>query len=501
MSDSLHTLVHSLSQTEKRYFKLFASKQVQGKKANYLLLFESLLEQDAYSEMGLKVKLQGSGIERHFQSAKSHLKRQILKAMRSYREDRDLDQQLRNILIDIDFLWEKGMGKEAEKLVRKTLQQAENNEYHSLVLELLDRWAEIVHSRRAKTGHKTIQHISDLRKKHLVSLQQLTQSQDLRDRVFALARNDLRQENKTAIEALQPEVEAFLDQDKGPNSLPRLNHENIKAAWWVFHGRTDLALQARQAMTQIFKQRPHLQKRFPFAYKIALANHLTLAAMNQRFEEFDTLIAEIKAPGKGTPREKAEVFQNVAFLELIYFLNTGQLQRAVESVPEIRKGLNAHHSAMNKARQHAIQYNIGMVYFLLEQHRHSLEWFNMILNDPETGHRADILQAARILQLLLHFELKNIDLLDYLHRNLKRQLRSNNQHWEFESLVLGHLRKMFTATGQNTPKDLLEQLLNQITTLQSNPMLRKTPALEEVRLWTLAKFESRSLVEVMQSEF
>ena len=56
-TDDLHRLLHSLTQNEKRYVKVFASKQSSGDNSNAMLLFDAILEQKEYDEQKLKDKL------------------------------------------------------------------------------------------------------------------------------------------------------------------------------------------------------------------------------------------------------------------------------------------------------------------------------------------------------------------------------------------------------------------------------------------------------------
>lgn len=51
----LHELIHSLKPSEKRYFKLEASKHNSDKKNKYLSLFEAVEKQKEYNETELLI--------------------------------------------------------------------------------------------------------------------------------------------------------------------------------------------------------------------------------------------------------------------------------------------------------------------------------------------------------------------------------------------------------------------------------------------------------------
>ena len=70
-SDDLYQLIKSLTNNEKRYFKLFASLQ-SGKK-NYLRLFEAMDKQQVYDEGKVKEPFKGEKFINHLPSEKNYL--------------------------------------------------------------------------------------------------------------------------------------------------------------------------------------------------------------------------------------------------------------------------------------------------------------------------------------------------------------------------------------------------------------------------------------------
>ena len=57
MSSELHTLIHSLSQSEKRYFKLHAGFMFPSEEKKFMQLFDMLLKQTIYNEKTIQSKL------------------------------------------------------------------------------------------------------------------------------------------------------------------------------------------------------------------------------------------------------------------------------------------------------------------------------------------------------------------------------------------------------------------------------------------------------------
>ena len=54
VKESLHELIHSMTMSEKRHFKIYASKHVIGGSNDYVQLFDAIAEQVEYNDEFLK---------------------------------------------------------------------------------------------------------------------------------------------------------------------------------------------------------------------------------------------------------------------------------------------------------------------------------------------------------------------------------------------------------------------------------------------------------------
>ena len=105
MRDSLHTLIHSLSKSEKRYFRLFCTRETSGE--NYLQLFDAVDGQKVYDEKGIKTRFRKAAFAGHLHVTKNYLRKLILKSLRNYHSDISSDAQLKDILRNVEILYNK----------------------------------------------------------------------------------------------------------------------------------------------------------------------------------------------------------------------------------------------------------------------------------------------------------------------------------------------------------------------------------------------------------
>ena len=80
------------------------------------------------------------------------------------------------------------------------------------------------------------------------------------------------------------------------------------------------------------------------------------------------------------------------------------------------------------------------IYFGIGDYDKALEFLNQWLNLPRSIERQDLQSLARILNLIVHFEMGNTILLEYLFRSTYRFLRKRNRMYDFEKRVLKFIK-------------------------------------------------------------
>jgi len=111
-------------------------------------------------------------------------------------------------------------------------------------------------------------------------------------------------------------------------------------------------------------------------------------------------------------------------------------------------------------------YNISGVYFGNGDLKNALKYINWVLNETDAKLRADVFSFARLVNLIIHYELGNYDLLEYTIKSTKRYVTKNQRNYKFESVFLKDIRKLIKIKNADDiiktfisfKKDLLETL-------------------------------------------
>jgi hypothetical protein len=76
---------------------------------------------------------------------------------------------------------------------------------------------------------------------------------------------------------------------------------------------------------------------------------------------------------------------------------------------------------------------------------------------------------SRILQLILHYEMDNTELVNSLLRSTYRYLSKRKRIYEFEEVMLGSMKKIIQTGGGEKTKEIFTDLKTELEKIKSDP--------------------------------
>ena len=133
----LFDLIHSLTKSEKRSFKLFAKRSGERQSAKFVLLFDIMERLEEYDEEVIRKKM-GGVTKTQFANQKVHLYAQLLASLRQSYLNHDIDIQLREQLDYIRLLYKKGLYDQSLRLLTRAKNTTGQYRKDLFQLSLLD---------------------------------------------------------------------------------------------------------------------------------------------------------------------------------------------------------------------------------------------------------------------------------------------------------------------------------------------------------------------------
>lgn len=499
-STELHSLIKSLTKSEKRFFKLNSSLQ-SGEK-NYLKIFDFIEKQKHYQEDELKEAFKKETFIKHLPSEKNHLYRLILKSLRAYYSDHSVSSQLKQEIKNVEILYRKALYKECSKFVKRAKQMAEEYEKFYYWFELIN-WEKRLLEEAYESGVFTtnldaliveeagvVEKLRNLAEYHILYSRinyifrsgGFTRNESEREIVNEIEDYHLIKGKNTALSTRATTICYYI---KGVCSASKRDYED---ALTFFR-------KAKSVMERKSKIRDDLQQRY-----IATLSFLMICYIDTYdFKNAANLVNEITAlNGKkafNALDSKVRIFTATNIGNLQLFNRKGEFSKSLELIPEIESGIEAFGEKINKEKQLLFTYNIAYAHFGSGDYRAALKYINTVLNDNEKQLRQDIYSFSRIFNLIIHFELQNLDFLEYDLKSAARYLNKHPKDYQVEKLFISNIKLLAREESIEAQKEIFVKFDVKLRELLK--IDRENVILEyfDILAWVSSKLSDESFAE------
>lgn len=437
-SSNLFDLIKSLSKSEKRFFKLSASLQSGDK--NYMRLFDEIEEQEVYDEEEIKKTFAGETFIKHLPSEKSHLYKLILKSLRGFHADSSISSILKQEIKNIEILYNKALFKECRKFLKRAKAKAKEFEKFYYWFELIS-WEKRLIEEEYEQGifSFNLEQLIEEELEVIAKLRNLAEYQMIFSQINAIFRTGLHNKPKEELATVEEISNHYLI--KGKNTA--LSSRAATICYYIqgicnaTQRNYSVALLKFTRTLEILDNNPKIKKDLAKRYVSTLKNLIFCNIDAKNLVEAQRLIDLLKdlsgKPGFNSLDVKLKIFTFSCNTQTIVHDHLGQFQKAKLTINEMEEGLKAYKHQINKEQKVLFYYNIAYVYFGLGEFKSALKWINKVVNDNERKLRQDIYTYGEILNLLIHFELDNIDLLEYISKTTKNQFQKAKMKKGIES--------------------------------------------------------------------
>ncbi len=474
-SDQLFQLIRSLSRSEKRGFRLFATRY--GGPKIYLRLFDAIDAMEEWDEPELRRRLAGERCLRQLNVAKRYLYNQILASLRLCHAGATPRARLRQMLADIEILVEKGLDEQARRLQRAAIELAGR---HEELLALIEAhgWTDRLERERLTSREKVEAAFAPM-------LDALRRHEEYLDVVVAERKVDLAllgdwPRTADAVAELERAVADLPPEDRPPGTR-RAAIIACRARSTYHFGRHEYALALDQVERQIalMEEQPEMIGVRPYLYLGALNNQLILLKRLGRLERFMAVADKVGAIDRELPalasirepRVRAEIFATLHMNLLSLYLGLRRSDLLEQLAHRIEQGLRTHARHLDGQVLLKFHHNLAMLHFDLGDLRRALAYNLLIVQSEPPGYARETYYHARLMHVVIHYELGNFDLLEYLIPSTYRYFRSRRIIHRFERVVLDLFGRLLrTRAGRPDLLRLFVETRERFASLTSDPL-------------------------------
>lgn len=496
-SDFLFHLIKSLTKGERRNFKLFARLQEGDKK--YIQLFDAINKQKSYDERSLLEQFKGERFTKQFSVPKNYLYNYLLKTLIIFQKDQQSD--LGNLLNQVRVLLSKNLYQQAHKLVRKAKLMAERQERFPELLELL-KHERIIFRQTAKQKEFRA-FIALIQQKELEAIgqfQQLLTYEHLYDEIQMVLGKSANSRSHSDLNAFSHILKNDLvtDPTKASSTRARIRRLDILMNINRYSGNLSKSLEYSEETIAIYDQNPTIKRDDNLRYIISLSNLAILYYHQKKDPETSAeLLQKLKNTEVYTPQEQLRVFEKYYHFSLALAIGTGNKELGQRAISELEDNFKLIEGKIRKTQELGIYYSSAYFYLQIGLPEKALFWVNKVLNEPKTELRTDLQTMARILNLVIHYELQNFDVIEYSIKSATRFLSKKDRLYAYERSILRLVRKMTSTYGTYEHRTVMKDAYEEVEQILENPFERKAKGLFDVLAWLDSKLQNIPMSQVI----
>ncbi len=502
-STELHDLIRSLSKSEKRFFKLHSSLQSGDK--NYLRIFDAIDKQKVYDEEGLKKQFAKETFIKHLPSEKNHLYKLILKALRAYHAESSVSGILKQEIKNIEILYQKGLYVECNKLLHRAKRIAKDHERFYYWFELLS-WEKMLLEEAYESGEftKDLDALIEEERDVVEKLRNLAAYHILYSKINYVFRSGgyVRTDEEHALVAEISEHPLI----KGKNTALSKRAATICyytqgfCHWAKRDWKTSLEkfLKVQQIMDENPLIKADLPKRYIRTLHYIINGQIELRDLKSARVNIDRMRSLTGTQGFLGLNIDTQIFVASYLSELRLLDRAGEFDKALTLVDDIISGIEEAGNRLHKEYELEFYFALACVHFGAGQMNKSLFWLNKVLNDNEPTLRQDIFTYARLFNLVVHYELSNFDLLEYIVRSTQRFLNRHHRAYEVETMLIDHVRKLARATDPVVKMELFRSMHDQFLELFKDPNEGLVLKYFDVISWVESHLNGRTFAETVE---
>jgi hypothetical protein len=471
-SDSLFELIKTLSKSEKRYFQLYSSMQSGNK--NYMKLYRELVSMASlrhqYDESRIKSIFKNEAFIRQLTFTKNYLMDALLKILSQYKGTSAIDAEISSVISKAAICYEKALYRSFSQLTTKASDLCRRHERYALYLQVLELEKVTIIKKIPHARNET--RILEEENKTIEKIRNLSGYDAIISRLTILYREKGRARDGSVLD----EINSIESMDSMRSEDKALSLTSLERFYFVRQLIADLKGDLEQMYVHALKRldiisnspEPFKDRSFNYMhdvimYVLLLAPRLGKVINTKMYTDL------LKEHTGNSESDRINLFLIMSTLKLLYYDVNSGVKVAVSEITAITEGLEKYKGKIDSNFEILIYNFLAKTCISGGDYVSANKFLNILLNHPEIGIRKDLEAYAKILNLLVHYELGNFDLLEHLIKSTYRFLMRRKGLYRFESIILKFLRKLSSVSDQAQLKEQLELLYHEISALRKDP--------------------------------
>ncbi len=430
-SSHLYDLIYSLSSSERRYFKLFVSNHIGKQNELCVKLFDLIARSEGKPIEKIEAKIK---FTKHSSRLKNYLYDLILKSLEAYHSKTSVSIKIRKLINQIENLYDKALYEQCVTLAKKTFKEAEKIDHQNFKIDILDWHLNALRQLEYKNIDILEKQLYAKQTEAINKLKLEKEFRKLSQACFKLTKQSgtlrsVENENKLKEMIDNP----FLsDYSMATSYSSKSEFNNIFASYYAYFDDTEKLKYYTKQNLLLYEDFPARKDLNQYNYITLLNNYSLSCSSEGEFEKADYYFSKMENIVPNTNQVEVKIFEYLSANRLDLYLRSGELNKALIFTEKIETDLIKFGQRVSVLFKTVMYSNLCYLFFAIGQYKNALKYNNLIIDSDNASFRSDIFRFARIMNLLIHYELKDRLSIEYFFDATKRFINKQSNVYAFE---------------------------------------------------------------------
>jgi hypothetical protein len=463
---------------------------------------------DEYDEAMVRKAIKNKALLNSLPIAKTRLYDSLLRSLDAFHANSSIDAQLKRSLHCAEILYKKSLYSQSQKLLDGAKKLAYKYDKHTSLLEIF-MWEKLLIEKDnyENIGDAELEEMMHENTRIVRLIEVYNDFWGIKSRLF----NILNKRGKARSEEGLTRLKSIIDNtllNREPEHVfyqSEYLYNHIYSAYYF--GVGDYANSFKYLKANVDHIEANLEKfqEEPNVYFSILTNIVYVASQLKDYTSVFFYLKKLRELPKTMEIRNNEdleikLFSSANSIELTIYFLTGEFEKGLELLPQVENGLMIYEHKLNSVRKAFFYFNIAIIYFGAKKYNDALKWTNRLLNDIDISQSLDIYCFGQLLNLLIHIELNNKNLLPYTLRSTQRYLSTRNRYFRFEESFLDLITKLLRSPDPISEVEEYEAFLEKMKALQEDPLEKAAFEYFDFISWAESKVSRRDFATVVREK-
>jgi hypothetical protein len=507
-SDQLHKLIKALTRPEKRYFKIYTKRYFADSDNNYQRLFDAIDKMDVYDEQQLKKKFHNELFMNQLSISKARLYDQILKSLNSFHANSSIDAQLKKLLHSAEILYKKTLYNQCHKLLKTARKLAIKYEKHTTLLEVLTWEKKLIEKDNyTEVNEEELEKILEQDRLTLEKIKNFSEFWHIKSRLFYILNRKGKARNANELSGFKSIIDNVLLNSESAALYfeTKYLYHHIYSAFYFGIDDYENSYKHLKRNVELIEENIELFKEEPNTYFSVLTNTIYVGTRIKKYPEAFAYLKKLRElPEKLTLNRNEDLdiklFSSSFSIETTMYIILGEFEKGIKLVPIIEEGFKLYGDRINIVRKAYLYFNIAVLYLGEKNYSEAIRWINKLLNDIDIDKSQDLYCFAQLLNLIIHLELDNRQLVPYALASTERYLKSRNRVYKFETVILNFIKKISKIRDLQKADEIYAKLLQEINILTTDNFEKTALEYFDFLSWAESKVYKKDFKELVRKK-